>query len=230
MEKLKLKMQFLDESLWNLDSYLKKAYEHLNLKSIIDMFKYKSSGILIINVLIASAMIALYNAFIIPIIRQVDIQTAVYLQLGHIILVMGLSHKFWSKNSLGFVMKGPLTVFYMSLLLFWISKWFQVELPLFTSNDWFLKLLMMTGMFILSHMCLKACTSKSIVLSNIFVLVVSHAFKLALFGTLDLQLSLGSNALLLFISIVISYALGFAILGRWSSEQKQAHEAHSRSS
>ena len=230
MEKLKLKMQFLDESLWNLDSYFKNAYEHLNLKSVIEMFKYKNSGILIINVLIASAMIALYNAFIIPIIRQVDIQTAVYLQLGHIILVMGLSHKFWSKNSLGFVMKGPLTVFYMSLLLFWISKWFQVELPLFTSTDWFLKLLMMTGMFILSHMCLKACTSKSIVLSNIFVLVVSHAFKLALFGTLDLQLSLGSNALLLFISIVISYALGFAILGRWSSEQKQAHEAHSRSS
>lgn len=229
MEKLKLKIQFLDESLWDLDSYFKKAYEHLNLKSIIEMFKYKSSGILIINVLIASVMIALYNTFIIPVIHQVDIQTAVFLQLGHIILVMGLSLRFWSKNSIGLVIKGPLTVFYMSLLLFWISKWFQVELPLFTSNDWFLKLLMMTGMLFLIHLCFYACTSKSIVLSNTFVLAVSHAFKLALFGNLDLQLSVGSNALLLFVSIVISYALGFAILGRWSIEQKQAHEAHSRS-
>ena len=209
----------ISENLWREDTWIRTAYGQLNLESILKRWTSNSYDSILFLFFFISLMIGLYDQVVIVVASKLDTRSAMNLMLIHMLCIMGVSEWFWKKNTLGVLLKVAFTLFYMSLFVFWINIYFDVQLTLYASWEWLYRLLAISGVVLFCMVCFKCCTSKIIVTGNFIGLIIFQLFRQFLFETPSQELYLGTNFLLLLISLIIGIVIGFTTLGRWLSEK-----------
>lgn len=212
------------KKIWDTDSYLKKAYDEMNFKHYFSLLNHKGYGSLAMSILLSIFLLSSYNQMILPAMKFMT----PYMLIGGISVHLGLliifPRQFWEKNIIGLLIRLMLTFFYFVVLLRGLESWFQYTFEAYSTNDWFLTLLIMGALLFAFLMIFMGSKSKTLIASNIASVALAVMVKFFLFGEGAYDMNMGTRWVILTASIIIGNTLGFYISGRVNEHKRNQEQ------